>query len=469
MASLEIIRNFDLYDIEFDVDESVTQINTSVVPLRPQLEVLKRESEEFEYNSVFDYPVIVNDRGAPWVDGNLYILNKLKGISTVKPKTLLSVANDLNQFWHWSLIHEIDFLDNDGPRLKTPLYRFNRYLYDSIITGSLASSTAVRRMNAIIQFYSWLIQNNIISQGSLWQEREISIHYPNAYGSFLSKKVVTRDLTANLRRAKCKDRSDGIIYDGGALRPLQRAELRVLLATLSSIGNTEMTLAFEFALLTGARLGSVFTLRVQDFAKPLSEFDQMPKIKIGGLSQTNAKNDKEMVLLVPPKLYERFRVYLKGERHAKRKRLSKHTFNEPGASEYVFLTNRGTAYYLGNQDDNQEKYSNGREGNAISQFVSRTLKPRLRKQGHYFPFKFHDLRATFGINLLEWEVRTHRLHNWESSGSPDYIRILNYIRERLGHSSISVTEGYLTYKTNRTMLKNIQGDYEDFLLGALTS
>lgn len=469
MASLEKIRNFDLYDTELNFENPVNQINTSVIPIRPQYNLLKVESNEFLDKSVFDFPVIVNDRGIPWTNGNLYLLQKLKGISRVKPSTLLSIAKDLKSFLSWSVIEGIDYLDNDGPLLKTPLYRFNRYLYDLIVSGSLANTTAVRCMGAIIQFYSWLIQENRISQHSLWQELEISIYYPNSYGSFTSKKVITRDLTKNLRRAKCRDRLDGIIYDRGSLRPLQRTELRALLDTLSLIGNPEMTLAFEFALLTGARLGSVFTLRVRDFDKPLSEFDQIPKIKIGGLSHKNAKYDKEMVLLVPPKLYQRFRVYLKSERYIKRKTLSKHSFYEQGASEYVFLTNRGTAYYLANQDENKKKYSNGRDGNALTQFVSRTLKPRLRKQGHNFPFKFHDLRATFGVNLVEWEVRTHRLESWSSSSSPDYLRILNYVRERLGHSSISVTEGYLTYCTDRIMLKNIQGEYEDFLLGALTS
>ena len=67
MAPLETIRNFDLYDIELDVDRSVSLNNTSVVPLHPQVKPLHVDSNEFFNKSIFDYPVIVDDEGVPSV------------------------------------------------------------------------------------------------------------------------------------------------------------------------------------------------------------------------------------------------------------------------------------------------------------------------------------------------------------------------------------------------------------------
>lgn len=467
MASVETIRNFKFYDLEL-VEPKAERLSNRVVPIRHRPQFVQVTSDRYSVASTLDFPVVLDCDCTPWVNANLYLVNEFKNVRVPNPRTLKGTANNLCAFLCWLESCSIDYLDFDHKMLKLPTYRYERYLRDKIFTRKLASTTAVNKMNAVIQFYRWLQTTGKAPPAKLWQETSRSIRYSGSTGATSIQKIIVTDLTSNLRRARQVDLLDGRIRDGGALRPLQNLELAAVRQALDSIGNTEMSLAFDIAVLTGARLGTVFTLRVDDFAASLSSFDHIPKIRIGGTSHTNNKFGKEMVLLIPPKLYQRVQIYIKGQRYLSRKSLSPHRFTKTDASEYVFLTKFGSAYYHANNDENLPLLPATKQGNAVTKFIGDTLRPKLIKSGHTFPFKFHDLRATFGVGLVEWEVQTNKLSNWGNENSPDYLYIFNYIRERMGHSSFKTTEAYLTYKTNKTMLKNIQSGFEDFMFEFIT-
>lgn len=69
-------------------------------------------------------------------------------------------------------------------------------------------------------------------------------------------------------------------------------------------------------------------------------------------------------------------------------------------------------------------------------------------------FKFHDLRATFGMNL----VRKLDGMGYKSA------RILSEIQSRMGHSSISTTQSYLDFEKIINEYDDISLEFEEELL-----
>ena len=68
------------------------------------------------------------------------------------------------------------------------------------------------------------------------------------------KSFISTDLTKSFRAVRGSNEYSEHINDGGKLRPLPKDEQQALVESLKRIANTEITLAFLFALTTGARL-----------------------------------------------------------------------------------------------------------------------------------------------------------------------------------------------------------------------
>lgn len=223
-----------------------------------------------------------------------------------------------------------------------------------------------------------------------------------------------------------------------------------------------MTLAFHLALGTGGRLQTIFTLRHCHFDQPAQLKHNRVQILVGGRSLVSTKNNKPMVIEVPARLYERVRTYLRSERYLARLRRACHVY-ESETNQYAFLTRMGRPYYMSHTDPFWAHYLEPPRGNAITQFIRQQLKPALKLAGHSFCFQFHDLRATFGTNLLRAIDQLYGYSAHHDPNSPDHYRMLMYVRERMGHSSIKTTEGYLNYRADRSMSEQVQDRYEEFL------
>ena len=76
---------------------------------------------------------------------------------------------------------------------------------------------------------------------------------------------------------------------------------------------------------------------------------------------------------------------------------------------------------------------------------------------HKFDFSFHDLRATFGMNMLD------NLMPLVNSKEMKLSHVLIHIKERMGHSSLSTTEKYLNFRDKHKIKKQAQDNYENYL------
>jgi len=110
------------------------------------------------------------------------------------------------------------------------------------------------------------------------------------------------------------------------------------------------------------------------------------------------------------------------------------------------ITNRGTPYYVANDDPYRADYKEPPNGATVRQFIFQKLKS--------IDFSFHDLRATYGTNLFDKYME--QVQNKEITLSTALINI----KERMSHSSLEITQRYLKYRENNKIKQNVQFEFE---------
>ena len=456
---IEIINQLELYEPTLNSEH--TEFSVPITDT-PNSCYRKSKYSNFVVSSFNHFPILVNPDGSPWTEANRYLLSKLTGVILANHRTLESIASDLKNFRQWLLNEEVDFLYiTERPRSR-PTYSYCAYLHDELRLKKIKAKTAKRRMSAVQSFYRWLINDGFEFKYPLWLENDGALSFKDSRGFKRSKTFMSTDLVRSIKVPHNTDDYSEYIEDGGRLRPLPKEEQVALVESLKKVGNVEMLLSFLFALTTGGRLQSVFTLRHTHFSKSLSDDVSQYRLKIGNGTLIDTKYGKQMVIHVPVWLYKRIQIYLNSERYKKRLLSCPNQYKNEG-EQYVFLTRAGLPYYMASQDEFTSLYRSPPRGNAITQFIRQQLKPNLIDNANHFDIRFHDLRATFGMNLLEGKLQGYKLGGVAISDQPDFYQILMYVRERMGHSRLKTTEGYLNYRQKYHLAMHVQTEYENFL------
>jgi integrase len=423
----------------------------------PRLDIYKIESNKSKvYNDDFyityynHFPILVHNDGTLWKYANLYLLYKIKSPKTPQYLTLHNIAKELKAFFEWSLENNVDYL-NEKRRVRRPTYMYRFFLQKKLENGTNTGKTLKKKMSVVINFYEYL--QNILQlefKFPLWEKEDTYISYNDTYGFKQSKKVETKDLLKIPSFYEID--SDEYIQDEGKLKPLTQEEQSLLFRSLNKLGNIEMTLACLIAVTTGARIQTVCTLRLKQFERQHSEKEKYISIKVGLGTEVDTKNDTVYFLQMPSWVYMKIQIYLKSERYEKRFQNQQHIFID-GKSQYIFLTNRGTPYYVSKYDKYIEKYTKTiPNGNTIRQFISTTLYTELGSE-----LRFHDLRATFAMNLLESKM------TFVEKGEMTLYELLSIIKERMPHRSLLTTERYLNFRNKQNQKQFIQNEFEKYL------
>ena len=418
-------------------------------------------NEDFDIDNFLHFPILTYDDGSVWKHGSLYLLSKLKNYQKLSPKTLDSIATDLKYFKEYCDSENIDYLIAPRKVLR-PTYLYRSHLQQLLRDGKIAPNTIKRRMSAIVGFYEYLINiEGIEFKFPLWESGITSITYQDNQGFKQSKQVNTKDVSRVVTTSN-PDLFDNAIVDGGRLHPLPKDQQIALVKALQNIGNTEMTLGFLIALITGARIQTVFTLRKKHFERALKDGEIEVKIKVGYGTDCDTKFKKIHTLIFPSWVYQKVRIYLNSPRFKKREEKAVHIFDEQN-KQYTFLTNRGTPFYAAHNDPYRHLYKEVPNGATIRQFIFNSLKKQLKLNGFQFDFSFHDLRATFGMNLLD------KLMPLVDAKELKLSHALIHIKEKMGHSSISTTEKYLNFREKHKIKELAQDDYENYLKELLSN
>lgn len=418
--------------------------------------------------------VILHPDGSIWRDGSLYLyyLSAERGRSA---ETIENIAGDLCHFMNEIMKGGRDYLNFEGEEFSRPTYYYQSVMKRAILRrtrssttesgpkgepGKLRRRTANRKTTSMIGFYRWLVSTGRFRpQQDMWQSSTKYIRYTDRHGFTQTKEVISTDLTFRVTR---EISAEGYIEDGGKLYPISRDNQRALIDSLVRLQNPEMLLIYTVALTTGMRMQSILTLRFssirQDVGSPDDENrEALYGIEIGGQTKVEAKGNKSEKVLMPAWMHYRLTIYLNSKRYKERAMKSP---IDDAVDDYVFLTRTGKPYYVAEEDSELFDYSNER-GSAIRQFNQRIHK-ELKKLFQEFKFQFHDLRATFGMNLIEDYMKNHKEVEICQNA------LLDLVRGRLNHSSIEVSLRYLRFRADHPLIAHAQSEFESHLEGVIT-
>jgi hypothetical protein len=396
------------------------------------------------------FPVVRLADGAPWAEANLWLIDMMESKPSPNMLTFASIADDLVAFRRYLDDEGVDWLMFPVNKRQRPTYRYSASIRLTVQAGELSAGAAKRRMGAVVRFYRWLItEAGFRPANAPWVESDRFIEFKDQKGFSSVIEVKTTDLAISDRRAD--DPWDDRIQDGGHLRPLPSSEQSVLLESLASLGNTEMTLVHLFALLTGARIQTVLTVRAKHVARKPGDFhgDDI-RLACGPGTGIDTKGGVRGVLHLPRGFYERLYIYAHSDRARKRRQLADggDHFDQP-----LFLSHRGASLY-------EDRASRGpvgtgphvrrhvKTGQAVRQFIRDELLPMMRLQlcNPKYEFSYHDLRATFGLNTVDAMT----------ASKTSYTRALDQLRQLMWHSRLSTTEIYVGYRENRKLFDAVQ-------------
>lgn len=413
-------------------------------------------------------PLVLNADGTLWEPACLYLLDRAEA-RPLRLSSLSSVAQGLRDYKVFLDDLGLDWRDfGSVDKYARPTYLYHTHLQHLIDSGKIAESTAGRRMSTVIGLYRFLTDHTRMGfepSNEPWVEKRFGLKYRDTKGFSQVRIVASTDVS--IRASKRDDAWDQTIADGGKLRPLSVEEQRCLIAALKKRGNREYELMHYVSLLTGARVQTVLTLRWGYFQVPPGDVKQWPfKLRCGPGTAIDTKRDVANVYLsIPRELYEWLHVYAKSDR-AKRRR-AKSRLGED-ASNYLFLTSQGSPYYESKEDRNAVRSSDELQrrssaiGQSLREFLSEKVVPEMQKTLPNFRYKFHDLRATFGMNWVDHNAR-------KEGGKEQYMWVRDELRKLLWHKDAIITDRYLDYRKHQDRLEQAQTGWNEDLVNLIRS
>lgn len=421
-----------------------------------------RASKLIKWETFPKFPLVLNTDGSPWAPACLWLVDRARA-NPLKASSLNPLAQGLRAYKRFLDEVGLDWDDFSAvDKYLRPTYLYKTHLQDLINSGAIKRSTASGRMQTVVSFYRFLKETERMAfrpQNAPWVDLTVGLQYRDTQGFKQVKVVQSTDLSVKVpKRDYAWDRG---IHDGGNLVPLSQNEQKGLIHALKKLGNREYELMHLVALLTGARIQTVLTLRWGDFAMPPSQVNQWPfKLRCGPGTGIDTKNNvTDVYLSVQRDLYEWLHTYAVSEK-AMARRVKSDLKESP--ENYLFLSNRGGPHYESKDDLNVARNSDeplkrsSPTGQNLRSFMTDYLIPEVRKTIPNFSFKFHDLRASFGVNWVDAVLQdqdTHQRYNWAR----------DQLRKLLWHANAITTDRYLQYRQHMHQLEQADADWNRHL------
>ena len=416
-------------------------------------------------DAYLEFPSIIQGDGSPAEIFNLYLLKRLQQTVQYDFKTFASIANQLVDFQRFLEDEQLDCLKFHKFKQLNAIFKYRTHLIEQTNAGLISASSARGRINVVVNFYRFLVVEDLVDHqcyGLPFQDVYKYIAVDNEFGARRKMAIKSHDLAIHV---PAKAPNSGTIVDGGELSPLSVEEQAIILKALKK-SSREYQLMFYLALFTGARLQTICTLRIKCLFNREPDSHGFIRLPVGAGTGVDTKFQKPMTLLIPNWLAQDLKIYINSEQACQRRQKSNYGDSD---ENYVFLTKLGTPFYTSKveQQELTEKIKASDsfgarlklyEGEAVRSYLKCVLLPEIRLIDPQFQsFKFHDLRASFGMNLLESQLQ----HLPEGNSA---MTAVEYVQARMGHRNISTTLQYLNYKARLEWRSKIQHEYESSLM-----
>jgi integrase len=183
------------------------------------------------------------------------------------------------------------------------------------------------------------------------------------------------------------------------------------------------------------------------------------RIPVGPGTGIDTKGDKQMSLHIPVWFYQMLLTYVDSDRAHHRRTLAKGGDTE---NQYLFLSRYGTPFYKSKADslifDNNSKLRQPIKGQSVRKFIEEAIIPYIqRKYDVTFRYQFHDLRASFGMNLTDSQLIL------VTQGKRTLSQVREFVKTRMGHTSAATTDRYLQFRGNLTHVLQVLDDHDEHL------
>jgi len=418
------------------------------------------------------FPVLIQSDGLPWEIGNVYLLKLVEAKQPWDMETVKSRAIYLLAYLRFLEENDIDFMYFPLRKSERVTYIFKDKLQEFIARG-LNPLYASNIINTVVDFYRTIATDSLIEDNLFknlpFKNIDRFIKFIDEKGFSRFKNVTTSDLA--IRHTRPQGRLDRI-NDGGQLRPLAIYEQIAIISGFNKeLCPYSLELMMRISLSTGARMQTVCTIRSchikEAYNKLIERRASCIEIQAGNGAKSNGhlintKRGRLHRLIFPRKLIEDLYTYMISD--ARRSLLAK-SYYANREINYLFLTNSSSPFYISKQEiidrQNEQSHHSVNSKDFIQNkgdTVRMNLKKFIIKLQKINPdlkyFKFHDLRATFGMNL----VRKLDGMGYKSA------RILSEVQSRMGHGSISTTQSYLDFEKIINEYDDISLEFEEELL-----
>jgi integrase len=421
-----------------------------------------------------DFPFMYLAGGIPWKLGNLYLVKYAKertGANPYNSQTINSIARSLIDYAAFIESEGLSFIDMPTDKFERPTYLYRADLINRCKQGEIKATTAQQRMSSVINFYRGLSHWDLIDDVMFERThtpKTVFIQIVNNEGFAKTHTVTTSDLAIRIAPTTLRP---GQVQDGGVLTPLLPHEQTILWQEVKKLDRCQQ-LMFRVAAETGARLQTVSTLRWSSVLDAVCVGDTY-FLEIGANSLVDSKFEKSYQLQMSSELREALLIFVQSPTAKDRRDRS---FYGDCEKNYVFLTSQGAPYVTSRQEQIDRKGNNAypitladkfnysdlgdkpaktKRGNTLQVVVLRIKKNIWKKHPNFPDFSFHDLRATFAVNLLNLELDYMFRENarLKAQGALEAITItdcLHTVRKAMGHSSLATTEQYLQFRNDQT-------------------
>ncbi len=418
-----------------------------------------------------DMPVIMNGNGVPWDLGNAYLLCHLNTAFRTKMESIKDRAKSLCFYLKFIEDEGLDLIEFPVQTRRRPTYLF-RYKLQELIDLGMAPSTASKHIGHVIAFYRGILTYGLVNESCIgarpFRSFKRYVHILTSEGLSRFKEVQTTDISIKVTKAGTRpDR----IMDGGVLRPLSIAEQQAL---MWGLGQKYCTVETELIMLTilntGARIQSACTLRVGHIKDAYDELKRSGNSWVFIHSHRSrfpidTKFGKPNIFRFPKTLIEKLFVYINSEVHAKRMKNSFFGLND---ENYVFLTEQSNPFYSSRSEIRRRQYEaahsvvnrpefspqNGSTFRAnVRNFITRVKRERPELE----EFAPHDLRATFGMNIVR-----KLAYDPEKRFTTTHIELA--VKTALNHNDIATSRRYVNFDETLLKVNSINEMHEALIL-----
>lgn len=314
--------------------------------------------------------------GDGWAEANHWAIEKVTNHGA-HLDTAKGLMKHLHAFACFLEEHNLDWRHFPTRLSERAVVRFRGDLLKQIEQGNLASSTARSRINAVVQFYRHAAAYDFVSPTTpMWRDRQVVIRYFDSAGFKRSLTRITTDLAIPNRSIVGVRLEDGLL-------PLSDAHMTELLRFTAGEETTELHLMLSTAFFTGARLGTITSLRIENLEQARQDvyMNGFFLIRVGPGTGVATKFNVEGDLLVPGMLLDELKRYAYSTERLQREKKAAQT-----QRSILFLTSRGM------------KYSN----NSVSRLMTGLRRSAVSANLRFMErFKFHQTRATYGTWLMK--------------------------------------------------------------------